>query len=49
MGKILNFIIIDEFRTKRLGSVYFLTHWHSGNLYSIAIKLIFRPLLRNLQ
>lgn len=30
MGRLLNFIIIDEFKTRRLGSIYFLTHWHSG-------------------
>jgi len=30
MCRLLNFIIIDEFKTKRHGSLYFLTHWHSG-------------------
>lgn len=30
MGRLLNFIIIDEFKSRRLGSIYFLTHWHSG-------------------
>lgn len=30
MGRLLNFIIIDEFKCRRMGSIYFLTHWHSG-------------------
>ncbi len=30
MCRLLNFIIIDEFKARRQGSLYFLSHWHSG-------------------